>query len=35
MENGKGRGREGGHMTEDIPKNLARKIGHGYCETAE
>jgi hypothetical protein len=32
----KGRGEKGaGHVTEDITKNLTRKIGHGYCETAE
>jgi hypothetical protein len=24
----------GGHVTEDITKNLTRKIGHGYCKTA-
>jgi hypothetical protein len=33
------KGREGvrrgkDHVTEDITKNLTRKIGHGYCETA-
>jgi hypothetical protein len=36
VEKGKGRGEMGwGHMTEDITKNLTRKIGHGYCETTE
>jgi hypothetical protein len=32
---GKGRGKKRkGHVTEDIRKNLTRKIGHGYCGTA-
>jgi hypothetical protein len=30
-----GKGRGGCHVTEDITKNLTRKIRHGYCETAE
>jgi hypothetical protein len=34
VEKGKGGERRGGHVTEDITKNLTRKIGHGYCETA-
>jgi hypothetical protein len=27
--------RKGGQETEDIIKNITRKLGHGYCETAE
>jgi hypothetical protein len=27
--------RMGVHVAEDITKNLTRKIGHGYCESAE